>query len=153
MKELMDNLEEIMKDFKENIRIQDDMVFPLEVSGIKNVSSAKNRRDEEVGSWVSIRPCDSEKTYLGVLLGDMHISTMHTYHLKTKELTASSHKNPAIYVPDLKRIVWGYESWWGVINSPEKLRKITDIDIENVWYVKALKELTKEGADDGVGRS
>lgn len=51
--------------------------------------------------------------------------------------------NPAIFVPDLNRVVWGMESWWGPIESKEKLHQITDEDISNVWYVKAAKEFNK----------
>jgi hypothetical protein len=40
----------------------------------------------------------------------------------------------------------GYESWWGQINSPEELKAITDVDIQNVWYVKALKEMAEKKA-------
>ena len=47
-------------------------------------------------------------------------------------------------MPDLKRLVMGYESWWGIIESEEQLRQITNFDIENIWYVKALKALSDE---------
>jgi hypothetical protein len=56
--------------------------------------------------------------------------------------------NPAIWVPDLKRIVFGMESWWGVIDNPDDLKQITDADIQNVWYVKALQGL-EGGAVEG----
>ncbi len=52
--------------------------------------------------------------------------------------------NPAIFVFDLKKVIYGYESWWGEIKSEEDFRKITDLDINNLWYVKALKELLKK---------
>jgi hypothetical protein len=52
------------------------------------------------------------------------------------------------YVPDLDRVVWGYESWWGVIKGPEELKEITDEDIQNVWYVKAMKQMSeREGGE------
>lgn len=54
--------------------------------------------------------------------------------------------NPAIWVPDQNRIVWGMGSWWGIIEKEEDLKKITNQDIENVWYVKALKALA-DGAE------
>ena len=53
--------------------------------------------------------------------------------------------NPAIWVPDLKKIVFGMESWWGVLRSRTISKQITDADIQNVWYVKALQAL--EGGD------
>jgi len=52
--------------------------------------------------------------------------------------------NPAMWVPDLNRVVMGWESWWGEIKSEEDLRQISDADIENVWYVKAIKALTEK---------
>ena len=52
--------------------------------------------------------------------------------------------NPAIFVPDLKTIIFGVESWRQRITTESQLRSITDIDIENVWYVKALKQIASE---------
>jgi hypothetical protein len=49
--------------------------------------------------------------------------------------------NPAIFVFDLKKIVYGAESWWGMVESEDDLRDITDSTIDNVWYVKAMKEM------------
>jgi hypothetical protein len=47
-------------------------------------------------------------------------------------------------VPDLARVVMGWESWWGEIRTPDDLRQITNADVENVWYVKALKTLSEQ---------
>jgi hypothetical protein len=33
-----------------------------------------------------------------------------------------------------------------VIETPDDLRRITDADIENVWYVRALRDLAQGGA-------
>jgi hypothetical protein len=100
-----------------------------------------------IGKWVSIRPVNDQKTYLGVYLGDLGRSIMHSYNTQSKELSVLMHRNPAIYVPDLKIVVWGDSSWWGGIKSPGDLRKITDADIQNLWYVKALKELTERESE------
>ena len=86
------------------------------------------------GSFVSVRPCGDEyedKTYLGLYVGEVAIGDTMSLH------------NPCIWVPDLKQYIFGCESWWGVIDSEDDLRKITDADIENVWYVRALKELSE----------
>ena len=45
-----------------------------------------------------------------------------------------------MYVFELNKIVFGAESWWRKLNSPEDLKAITDDDIENTWYVKLLKQ-------------
>lgn len=97
----------------------------------------------EPGSFVSVRPCGDEyggKTYLGLYVGDVDIGL----------------PNPCIWVPELKEYIFGCESWWGVIKSPEDLRKITDLDIESQWYVRALRALESkapppsEGSDLGT---
>lgn len=49
-----------------------------------------------------------------------------------------------IFVPDLMKVVLGVESWWDTIDKPEDLKQITDVDIQNVWYVKALKEMAQK---------
>lgn len=94
----------------------------------------------KLGDFVSIRLAggDDNKTYIGILLGSFatHISAM--FKENSVEMDFSGH-NPAIYIPDLKRIVFGYESWWGKIESLEEFRKITTEDIENTWYVKLLQ--------------
>jgi|SRR6185437_15970712 len=135
MSKLMTEMDAFMK---EN-QVGGDIKFPVEVSKVESRRGMKS--SEKVGSWVSIRPCEGTNTYLGVLLGYFPVDFFHSYNVKTKVLSVFPHSNPAIYVPDLKRVVWGCESWWGIIDTPEKLRKISDTDIQNVWYVKALKEL------------
>lgn len=102
------------------------------------------------GDFVSIRPCDpqyGEKTYLGVLLGEIARSVGFGFNAETQRLTFGfSQHNPAIFVPDLATVIYGSASWWGLIKSEDDLKQITDADIENVWYVRALKAIhEKEG--------
>jgi hypothetical protein len=139
----MKSLEEEMADFARNVRVMGQIEFPVEVSNIESEIAASTYRTKDIGKWVSVRPVKVNKTYLGVFLGELPLDIIHHYHIETKVLTVYPQRNPAIYVPDLKRIVWGIESWWGIIKSPDELRQITDADIQNVWYVKALKELTE----------
>jgi len=98
------------------------------------------------GDFVSIRPCDEalgDKTFLGVMLGDLATSVSAEYDPGSKTLEIGfSLFNPAMFVPDLNRVLLGRESWWTLIESPEDLRKISDADIDNVWYVRALKAMT-----------
>jgi hypothetical protein len=113
----------------------------------------------KVGDWVSVRPCAKEcegKTFIGIFLGGMPIHVGASYSSKTKKGKERKKKilefyhtgdNPTMYVPDLKRVVFGYESWWGAIKSENDLRQITDKDISNVWYVKALKALSENKID------
>jgi hypothetical protein len=138
--DIMQGLDEYIK----NTRVQGDIEFPVEVSAVDTRPTHAVRMEEKVGAWCSIRPCSENKTYLGVYLGDLMLSAMHSYNIKDKVLTVFPHTNPAIFVPDLKRVVWGCESWWGIIKGPDDLRKITDANIQNIWYVKALKELSSD---------
>ena len=121
----------------------DNINYPITVEKIELVQPRKTSY-RKVGSWVSIRPCsEGDKTFLGVYLGDLQNSPMASYNKNSKLLTVIPFQNPAIWVPDLNRVVWGCESWWGVIEGPEDLKKITDGDIQGVWYVRALKELSE----------
>lgn len=137
----MTKLVEAMKDFEKNVRTPGLIKFPIKVKSIEPLS-ALHSGSEQVGAWVSVRPVGDEKTYLGVYLGDLIIETNYYYQLKQKSLKLMPHTNPAIWVPDLNKVVWGCGSWWGIISTPEQLRTITDADIQDIWYVKALKDLS-----------
>lgn len=107
---------------------------------------------KEIGTFVSVRPCAEKyekKTYLGIYLGDMPISIGYAYNKETQVLDIKAGMpNPAIFVPALQTIIFGAESWWGAIKSESQLRDISDFDIENVWYVKALKQLADGDVED-----
>jgi hypothetical protein len=97
---------------------------------------------------MSIRPVADEyngKTFLGVYVGDIAISQTAMYNKESGVLSVSlGMYNPAIFVPDLGKIIFGYESWWSPIKSVDQVRKITNEDIENTWYVKFLREMDKK---------
>jgi len=95
------------------------------------------------GGFVAVRPAKDSKTYLGIYLGDLGIMVGGTRDGNDLTL-ARSYGNPCIFVPALNNLVYGCESWWGVIKSPEHLREITDNDISDVWYVQALKAMVEE---------
>ncbi len=119
--------------------------YPIEVSKI-NVNADKDEfKDSRKGRFAKIRPCGKEyegKTYLGLYLGEMPIGHRISHNPDTNELNVSFSTNPGIFVFDLNKIIYGMESWWGIINNDEDLREITESDINNIWYVKALKELS-----------
>jgi hypothetical protein len=119
------------------------MKFPMEISSIDLRGFHPSMRGRnEVGSLVRIRPIDSEKTFAGIYLGDLPRGVDIIRGSKSKALMVTSRDNPAIWVPELNKVVWGDSSWWGVVKSKEEAeRLITDADIQNVWYVKALKEM------------
>ena len=125
--------------------------FPLIVNSFSYGAEDKKRiRPGLFGKkpcWASIRPCGKEyegKTFLGWYLGDMALAPHVSFIAATGALTVSlGYYNPAIFVPDLGRIIFGCESWWGEIKSAADLRTITDADIQNVWYMRALDDLGK----------
>jgi hypothetical protein len=148
-KDAMEELSSALDDFVKYVKVPGQIRFPIEVSSVRTLEGQRPGAPA-VGSWCSVRPCQDDKTYLGVYLGDLTVSVDHYYHTREKVLTIAPHANPALYVPDLKRVVWGCESWWGTIEGPEHLRQITDADIQDLWYVKALKDLAGKPAEGGA---
>jgi hypothetical protein len=107
----------------------------------------------ECGTLVRVSPCDEKhkgKTYLGILLGDMPIGVLVSFNRESRKLQITPHSNPAIFVPELKKIIYGYESWWGEIESLEELQDITAEEINSLWYVQLLKEMTEPRGIDNV---
>lgn len=106
------------------------------------------------GSFVAIRPCEAEyndKTFLGIYLGEMALSLQLGYNpVNGNIIPQHSFHNPAIFVPDISKIIYGCGSWWGQIESEDQLKQITNNDINNVWYVKALKQLSEDTTEDGL---
>lgn len=121
----------------------------LKASDMKEIAFPKNKplidpMFGKVGSLVKIRPCGKEhqnKTYLGFLIGEVALGGSINVTEDKIQLNFSNH-NPAIFVPELKKLIYGNESWWSVIKSEEELKEITDYDIENVWYLKLLKTMS-----------
>ena len=118
--------------------------YPLTINGID--VEKLNYKDNSCGRLVKIRPCSDDckgKTYLGIYLGRLPYMVNVSFHEDSERLSVSGVGNPAIFVPELKKIVFGMESWWGYIESEEELKDITDDDIGNQWYVKMLKEMER----------
>lgn len=112
-------------------------------SEMKEIEFPKNKAIENpvLGKCglVKVRPCGDEKTYLGFLIGEVALGSSLTLTDDNKLQLNFAHHNPAIYVPELGKLIYGMESWWGNIESEKDLQGITDSDIDNVWYVKLLK--------------
>lgn len=100
-----------------------------------------------IGQLVRVRPCGDNKTYLGVYLGNAPAENFISYEKEEKKLTVNVINNPAIFIPELKRVVYGYESWWSKIDSKDQLKDITDEEISNVWYVKAMTDMLEDKQD------
>lgn len=126
--------------------------YPIQVNSIK-CDERKQLMMGRAGSLVKIRPCNKEyggKTYLGLYLGNQPWSQTVSYNKELGELTVGMATNPAIYVFDLQKIIFGAESWWSIIENPEELKDITDDDINSQWYVKALKAMHKEEPEETI---
>lgn len=122
----------------------------IDMSGIKEVKHPEGKpispgSMREAGP-VKVRYCKDDKTYFGIYIGDMALST--TVNIDEEKLVCEyGGFNPAIFVPALGKVVYGCESWWGPINGPEDLEDITDDDINNVWYVKAIMDMAPSNCD------
>ena len=115
--------------------------YPLNVTNIEFL--AKQPGDKRAGAMVKIRPCGDKKTYIGIFLGDLPISAHITHNDDSGVLSVQHVTNPAIFVPDLGKIIYGMESWWSRIETEADLSDITNVDIDSQWYIKALKDITK----------
>ena len=108
----------------------------------------------KVGEIVKIRPCGDEyhgKTYMGVLLGDLPMAARIGLNEKTQVLSVKPMYNPAIFVPELNKIIFGAESWWATVKSEDELTEISDELINNQWYMRMLKSIAgkeKENAGE-----
>lgn len=103
------------------------------------------------GQAVKISPCAKEyegKTYFGILIGDVAQGTHCSIDDEGNLSISMSYYNPAILVPELGKIIYGCESWWGEIDSEEDLKKvITEDTINNVWYVQMMKAVHGESKE------
>ena len=105
----------------------------------------------KVGSFVEVRPCGDEygkKTYVGILLGEQPMGARVTYNESNRQIRVSSNMNPAIFVPTLKKIIYGCESWWRVIENPNEIQNISEDDINNTWYVQLAKSMTNQNKNE-----
>lgn len=101
--------------------------------------------------WVSVRPVGQShggKSYLGWLMGDLATSQSVSLSNDGVLKVGLGARNPAIYVPDLGEIVFGYASWWRRIKSEADLRQITDLDIESVWYLRVLRQMQESAPEE-----
>jgi hypothetical protein len=118
-----------------------EIKLTLEMSELTEVLHPRRKPFEEGGKFlVSVKPCKEDKSFIGIYLGDVPRSTVMSIEGDKIQVEFSQY-NPAIYVPELKKVVYGYESWWHEIDSVDEFKKITKEDIENTWYVKLLRAM------------
>lgn len=151
MSELADFMSQLsghIKEHQEAHTFCENIKFPLEITDVKIVgNSSFNPSGTKVGDLVSVKPCGDKyknKTYLGIYLGDLPADYSYMLHNETKNLKVQVVSNPAMYVFELKEIIYGCGSYWYVIKSIDDFKEITDEQIENTWYVKLLKEMGEQ---------
>lgn len=118
--------------------------YPLTINGIDNKKIDTSGLGHECGCLCEVKPCGKEyegKSYIGIYLGDLPIAIHTFFDKRTGILENRTMNNPAIFVPELKKIIYGCESWWREIESLEDFKGISEKDIENTWYVKLLKQM------------
>lgn len=118
--------------------------YPITVNKINLDKKYEAYDSHKRGMLVAIRPYNkayNDKTYAGVYLGDMVYAPHITYNENTKEISVGGMRNPAIYVFELKKIIYGMESFWQPITSIDDIKDISDDDINNQFYVQMLKAM------------
>ena len=119
--------------------------YPLTINGIENQKiDTEKCLGHEIGCLCEIRPCADEykdQSYIGIYIGDLPISITTSHDENTGILKNGVMTNPAIFVPELKKIIYGCESWWREIKSIEDFKGISQEDIDNAWYVKLLSKM------------
>lgn len=121
--------------------------FPLTINGIDAQPIKTDSWHCQTGALVAVRPCEEEyqgQTFLGFFLGELPLSIMHTFDHKTGILNAYPLRNPAMFVPELGKIIWGCASWWKEIKNDADFKEITDNDIESTWYVRLANKFKEK---------
>lgn len=129
-----ENVRKITKDDCENCEKFESkcIEYPITVQKIVNKKIDTKETDHKCGCFCEVRPCGEEyqgKSFVGVYLGQFPIMIYSSFNKKTGILKNSTLKNPAIFVPKLRKIVYGYESWWRMIQSEEDLNSVMEKDI------------------------
>jgi hypothetical protein len=107
-------------------------VTKLDISS--NLQMPRITNPHNSGEFVAVRLVNEEhegKTYFGIILGDMHACVDVRVSPDKDTAQISSFLNiPAIFVPELKQIIYGAECWWRLIATEDQLSSITDADLD-----------------------
>lgn len=121
--------------------------YPIEVSKINIENNRDSYKEEDIGKYVRVSPCGEKyngQTFIGIYLGSLPVGHHITHNSETKELEIRHRNNSAMFVPEINKIIYGHESFWNILTNIEDFKEITKKDIENVWYLKALKSISSE---------
>ena len=124
---------------------------PISIKELKTDSLNIENRYGETGTLVACRPCDEQykdKTYLGFYLGELPAMQWPSVNKDEQKIQMMTIRNPAMFVPEIGKVIWGAGSWWKIINSVEEFREITNEDINNTWYVQLARAIEKKEDND-----
>lgn len=119
--------------------------YPIAVQGINvlyNTEESESRLP--IGTVVKVQPFADKyqnKTYTGIYLGELAMSVSVSYNEKTESLTVVDMPNSAIFVPALKKILWGAECRWEI--KDDTSRDPVDSGTESLWYSQLGKMMTE----------
>lgn len=94
--------------------------YPITVNGIESEEIKPHTLGYECGTLCEIRPCGEEyenKSYLGIYLGELPISISTSYDTNTGVLKNRAVNNPAIFVPELKKIIYDTKAGGGKLSQ------------------------------------
>lgn len=155
---LMASFTKHFDEWSKTTKVGEEIKFPITVNKIEYRMDVPIRMESDghkSGTLVAVRSVKEkhgDKTRLGILVGfvplDVSVALKHPEGNQTEGsiMIASRSTNPVIFIPELGESVLGAESWWGQIKDESQLKEITNDDIQNVWYVKALKQLAETKA-------
>lgn len=87
---------------------------------------------------VAVRICGEDITRFGVYLGNFPRYTTVSLNEDTGTLKIRCADNACIFIPELKRVVFGDECFWRRLKDETDMKNITDEIIQNQWYMKLL---------------
>lgn len=124
--------------------------YPLTISGIESEGMEGIVSRERPGglALVWFMEGDEKMTELGIVLGDLAVEPLVSYDGETGMLSIRELGNPAIFVPSVRRIVWGMESWWHETTIEDVARVFGDDD-RRVALARAWMALA--GGHEGMG--
>lgn len=92
-------------------------------------------RKKDIGKLAKIRYCVDNKDYIGVYLGMLPCTPIVQYNSKEEKLIVTTINNAALYVPELKKIVFGNESFWSIISDDEQNQYVSDEEIKRFFTI------------------
>lgn len=147
--EMIGKLAEEMKKVEDDYVMLADVQWPVEVRGVKVWVTPPFLDRCKCGDPVRVRLAGESATHVGIFLGHLVLpgDYLIAYHKPKAEFCVPLRTNPAMFVPALRRVVWGAESWWAPVKDAADMeRAITDADIEGQPYVQMLRALAEKEA-------